>query len=145
MGFPQHTNAGGRRIRESRGRHYHRRTCGPLRGVDARSGKSRPRFCRPEPRSAKSHALMRILFDQGAPVPIAAYLREHSVRTALEEGWDTLANGDLLRVAEGAGFDVLLTADTNLAYQQNLKGRRIAIVVLSGNRWRLVQRVIRKI
>jgi len=88
---------------------------------------------------------MRILFDQGAPVPIAAYLREHSVRTALEEGWDTLSNGDLLRVAEGAGFDVLLTADTNLAYQQNLKGRRIAIVVLSGNRWRLVQRVIRKV
>jgi hypothetical protein len=53
---------------------------------------------------------MRILFDQGAPVPIAAYLREHTVRTALEEGWDTLANGDLLRVAEEAGFDVLLTA-----------------------------------
>jgi hypothetical protein len=88
---------------------------------------------------------MRILFDQGAPVPIAAYFREHTVRTALEEGWDTLANGDLLRVAEEAGFDVLLTADTNLAYQQNLKGRNIAIVVLSGNRWRLVQRVIRKI
>jgi hypothetical protein len=76
---------------------------------------------------------MRILFDQGAPVPIAAYLREHIVRTALEEGWDTLANGELLRLAEEAGFDVLLTADNNLAYQQNLKGRKIAIVVLSGN------------
>jgi alkanesulfonate monooxygenase SsuD/methylene tetrahydromethanopterin reductase-like flavin-dependent oxidoreductase (luciferase family) len=69
---------------------------------------------------------MRILFDQGAPVPVAAYLREHSVRTALEEGWDTLANGELLRVAEEAGFDVLLTADNHLAYQQNLKGRKIA-------------------
>ena len=56
---------------------------------------------------------MRILFDQGVPVPIAAYLREHTVRTALEEGWDTLANGDLLRVTEDAGFDVLLTTDTN--------------------------------
>jgi hypothetical protein len=56
---------------------------------------------------------MRILFDQGAPLPIAAYLREHTVRTAFEEGWDTLANGELLRVAEDAGFDVLLTADTN--------------------------------
>ena len=88
---------------------------------------------------------MRILFDQGAPVPIAAYLREHTVRTAVEEGWDTLANGDLLRVAEEAGFDVLLTAGNNLAYQQNLKGLKIAIVVLNGNRWRLVQRVIRKI
>jgi hypothetical protein len=88
---------------------------------------------------------MRILFDQGAPVPIAAYLREHTVRTALEEGWDTLANGQLLRVAEEAGFDVLLTADNNLAHQQNLKGRKTAIVVLTGNRRRLVQRMIRKI
>jgi hypothetical protein len=52
---------------------------------------------------------------------------------------------ELLKVAEGAGFDVLLTTDNNLAYQQNLKGRKLAIVVLSGNRWRLVQRVIRKI
>jgi hypothetical protein len=61
---------------------------------------------------------MRVLFDQGAPVPIAAYLREHTVRTTLQEGWDTLANGELLRVAEAAGFDVLLTADNSIAYQQ---------------------------
>jgi pyruvate/oxaloacetate carboxyltransferase len=88
---------------------------------------------------------MRILFDQGAPVPIAAWLREHTVRTTLEEKWDTLVNGELLRVSEQAGFDVLLTTDNNIAYQQNLTGRKIAIVVLSGNRWRLVQRVIRKI
>ena len=88
---------------------------------------------------------MRILFDQGAPVPIAAYLREHSVRTARQEGWDTLANGDLLRVAEAAGFEVLLTTDNSLAYQQNLQGRKIAIVVITLNRWRLVQRMIRKI
>jgi hypothetical protein len=54
---------------------------------------------------------MHILFDQGAPIPIAAYLREHTVRTTLQEGWDTLANGDLLRIAEAAGFDVLLTTD----------------------------------
>jgi hypothetical protein len=54
-------------------------------------------------------------------------------------------NGELLSVAEEAGFDVLLTTDNNMAYQQNLTGRKIAIVVLSGNRWRLVQRVIRKI
>ena len=88
---------------------------------------------------------MRILFDQGAPVPLAAYLREHSVRTTFEEGWDTLENGELLRVTEAAGFDVLLTTDNNLGYQQNLKGRKIAIVVISRNRWRLVQRMIRKI
>jgi hypothetical protein len=88
---------------------------------------------------------MRILFDQGAPVPIAAYLREHTVRTTLQEGWDTLANGELLQVAEAAGFEVLLTTDNNIAYQQNLKERNIAIVVLSRNRWRLVQRLMRKI
>jgi hypothetical protein len=49
---------------------------------------------------------MRILFDQGAPVPIAAYLREHTVRTTLQEGWDTLANGELLRVAEASSATV---------------------------------------
>lgn len=88
---------------------------------------------------------MRILFDQGAPVAIAGWLREHTVKTALEQGWDTLANGELLKAAEEAGFDVLLTTDTNMAYQQNLKDRKLAIVVLSGNKWQLVQRVIRKI
>lgn len=56
-----------------------------------------------------------------------------------------LSNGDLLRVAEEAGFDVLLTTDNNIAYQQNLKTRKIAIVVLSRNRWRIVQRRISKI
>jgi hypothetical protein len=50
-----------------------------------------------------------------------------------------------LRVAEAAGFDVLLTTDDSIAYQQNLKGRKIAIVVISRNRWRMVQRMIRKI
>jgi hypothetical protein len=88
---------------------------------------------------------MHVLFDQGAPVPIAAFLREHTVWTTLQEGWDTLANGELLRVAEAAGFEVLLTTDNNIAYRQNLKGRKIAIVVLNRNRWRLVQRMIRKI
>jgi hypothetical protein len=88
---------------------------------------------------------MRVLFDQCTPVPIARFLTEHTVRTTRQEKWDTLSNGDLLRVAEEAGFDVLLTTDTSLAYQQNLKGRRIAVVVLSRNRWRMVQRMIQKI
>ena len=88
---------------------------------------------------------MRVLFDQCTPVPIARFLPEHTVRTALQENWDTLSNGELLRVAEEAGFDALLTTDTSLAYQQNLKGRKIAIVVLSRNRWRMVQRIIPKI
>src|SRR5580658_5413987 len=64
---------------------------------------------------------------------------------ARDRGWDRLSNGDLLAEAERAGFDVLLTADNGIAYQQNLKDRRIALVVLTRNRWRLVQRVIRKV
>src|ERR1051325_11487061 len=88
---------------------------------------------------------MRILFDQGHPVQIAAYLREHTVRTTHDEGWDRFGNGELLRIAEAAGFDVLLTTDNNLAYQQDLSGRKLAIVVISGNHWRLAQRMIRRI
>lgn len=79
---------------------------------------------------------MRVLFDQGTPVPIAYALSGHTVKTAGEMGWDTLANGDLFCAAETAGFDVLVTTDKNLAYQQNLKGCRIPIVVLGRNKWR---------
>lgn len=82
---------------------------------------------------------MRALFDQGTPVAIAGFLSEHTIRTTRQEGWDTLSNGDLLRSAGEAGFDVLLTTGNSLVYQQNLRGRKIAIVVLSRNRWRMVQ------
>ena len=58
---------------------------------------------------------MRILFDQGTPVPLRAFLTGHSVRTVSEEQWSTLQNGELLTVAEAAGFDVLLTTDTSRA------------------------------
>lgn len=88
---------------------------------------------------------MRVLFDQGTPVEIATFLTDHTIRTTRQEGWETLANGDLLRAAEEAGFDVLLSTDNGLGYQQNLKGRKLAIVVLGRNRWRMVQRMIRKI
>jgi hypothetical protein len=78
---------------------------------------------------------MRVIFDQGTPVPIRAHLVGHSVRTTAQQGWDTLNNGDLLTVAEEAGFDVLLTTDKNLRYQQNLAERKIAIVVLGRQQW----------
>ena len=70
---------------------------------------------------------MLILFDQATPVPIRPYLELHSVRTAAQQGWDTLKNGELLAVAEHAGFDLLLTTDKNMRYQQNFSGRKIAI------------------
>ena len=73
---------------------------------------------------------MRVLFDQATPLPIRAHLDQHVVSTAFAQGWDTLKNGELLTAAEQAGFDVLLTTDKNLRNQQNLKDRKIAIVVL---------------
>ena len=85
---------------------------------------------------------MRILFDQGTPAPLRRFLIGHSVRTAREVGWGTLTNGVLLSLAEEAGFELLLTNDKNLAYQQNLTGRAIAIVVLGRNRWSQVKQVI---
>ena len=88
---------------------------------------------------------MLVLFDQGTPVPIANSLIGHSVETVRQRSWDTLANGELLRVAEQAGFDVLVTTDKNLTYQQNLKGRKIAIVVLGRNRWTIVKAVLPQI
>jgi hypothetical protein len=78
---------------------------------------------------------MRILFDQATPVPLRAYLIGHDVRTAAQEGWSRLTNGDLLAGAEEADFDLLLTMDKNIRYQQNLVGRRIAIVALGEQQW----------
>lgn len=88
---------------------------------------------------------MRVLFDQGTPVPIRRALRNHTVKTAREQGWSTLFNGDLLRAAEQAGFDVLLTTDKNIPYQQNLENQKVAIVILSRNRWNLVRSRLQQI
>ncbi len=77
---------------------------------------------------------MRILFDQGTPLPLRRTLAEHSVATAFEMGWSNLENGDLLGAAEGR-FDVFITTDQNLRYQQNLSGRRLAILVLPTTNW----------
>ena len=78
---------------------------------------------------------MRVLFDQATPVPIRTFLIGHSVRTAAQQHWDTLENGDLLTVAEQAGFEVFLTTDKNLRYQQNLADRTIAVVVIGVQQW----------
>ena len=83
---------------------------------------------------------MRILFDNGTPRGVASALVGHATEEARSRGWDTLRNGDLLTAAEAAGFDVFVTTDRNIRDQQNLTGRRIAIVVLSKGRWRLIRR-----
>lgn len=82
---------------------------------------------------------MRILFDNGTPRGVIAALRGHIVEEARVHGWDALKNGDLLDAAEAAGFDLLLTTDKNIRYQQNLTGRRIAILVLASGRWTLIK------
>lgn len=88
---------------------------------------------------------MRILFDQGTPIAIRDALKDHFIRTAREQGWSTLTNGEILRVAEEGGFELLLTTDTNLPYQQSLKGRNLAVVILNKNRWILIRSRMKEI
>lgn len=78
---------------------------------------------------------MLVLFDQATPVPLRRFLKEHKVETAFQRRWDKLKNGDLLKAAQEAGFEVLVTPDKNVRYQQNLKNYTIAIVVLGNPQW----------
>ncbi len=78
---------------------------------------------------------MLVLFDQGTPVPLRAFLIGHTVKTAAEQQWSTLANGKLLDAAEAAGFEVFVTTDKNLVDQQNLAVSRLAIVVIGNAQW----------
>jgi hypothetical protein len=82
---------------------------------------------------------VRILFDQGTPAPLRRVLVGHQVATAFELGWGALQNGDLLRAAEAAGFEAIVTTDQNLSYQQNLADRKLAILVLRTTDWRLIR------
>jgi predicted nuclease of predicted toxin-antitoxin system len=83
---------------------------------------------------------VRILFDQGTPAPLRRALADHSVDTAFERGWSTLENGEFIAAAESEAFEVLVTTDKNLRYQQNLAARSIAIVVLLTTSWPRIQR-----
>lgn len=78
--------------------------------------------------------MKRILFDHCVPKPLRRHLPGCEVRTCFEQGWATLRNGELLAAAEAAGFEVFVTADRNLRYQQNPSARRIAIIDLPTNR-----------
>jgi|SRR5580658_840256 hypothetical protein len=82
---------------------------------------------------------MKILFDNGAPNPVARSLVGHHVTFARKIGWHALENGELIRRAEEAGYDVLLSTDKNIRYQQNLTGRKIALVVLGQQQWPIVK------
>ena len=78
---------------------------------------------------------MKILFDNGNPKPIASSLSEHEITYVRRIGWHELKNGELIQRAEKAGYDLLLSTDKNMRYQQNLTGRTIAIVILGNQQW----------
>ena len=89
---------------------------------------------------------MLILFDHGTPKGLIQAFTDHTVATAHTRGWDKLDNGALLDAAEEAGFEVLLTTDRRIRYQQNLMGRKIALVVLTGTtKWSNVRLHFRRI
>ena len=85
---------------------------------------------------------MKVLFDVNMPHPLRRELPGHEVNTAQFQGWAELENGDLVTAAEQNGFDVLVTADKNLRYQQNLTGRKIAILVLPTNKLKILRRIV---
>lgn len=81
---------------------------------------------------------MKILLDECVPWPMHRLLAGHECRTAQQEGWGGIKNGKLLQFAEGK-FDLFITSDQNLRYQQNLAGRKIAILELSTNKLRRIE------
>jgi hypothetical protein len=88
---------------------------------------------------------MLILFDNGTPAPLRASLTGHTIVEAIDRGWDRLTNGELLNEAESAGFQVLLSTDKNMRYQQNLVRRKIAFVVLSNAQWPVLRRYVERV
>jgi hypothetical protein len=82
---------------------------------------------------------MLILFDHGTPAPLRSFLKDHTVKKTKDLGWGTLSNGELLRSAEEAAFEIFLTTDKNIRYQQRLTDRTIAIVILGNSRWPVVR------
>ena len=88
---------------------------------------------------------MLILFDHSTPAPLRYAHKGHVVVEAIERGRDRLANGALLDAADAAGFELLVTADKNMHYQQNLTGRRISIVVLGNAQWPVLRRYVERV
>jgi hypothetical protein len=83
--------------------------------------------------------MAQVLLDQNVPVGVRRILGAHDVHTAYQMGWAGLLNGDLLDRATNAGIEVFVTCDQNIAFQQNISGRQIAVVVLATNRWAVMR------
>ncbi|HEX3685881.1 MAG TPA: hypothetical protein VHU83_25345 [Bryobacteraceae bacterium] len=89
--------------------------------------------------------MLAVLFDKNVPYPLRHHLIGCEVKTAEEEGWDQILNGELIRCAEAAGYRVLLTCDQNLGYQQNMLHRQISTIVLGSNIWPSVRAKVKEI
>ena len=87
---------------------------------------------------------MKILFDQGTPAPLRKHLQGHEVATAHDVGWAELRNGELLAAAESR-FEVLITTDQSLRHQQDLRDRKLAIVVLMTTSWPRIRRHVARV
>jgi len=88
---------------------------------------------------------VKILLDQNLDHRLRKLLSPHEVFTASYQGWETLKNGKLLDAAEAEGFDVLVTGDRSLFHEQNLTGRRLAIVALSAIEWLIIKDYLQRI
>jgi hypothetical protein len=88
---------------------------------------------------------LKVLLDENIPHDLRPFLRHHETFTAAYRGWAGLKNGELLDAAEKAGFDVLVTGDLSLSYQQNMALRRLAVVSLSAVNWPVIEPHIAKI
>ncbi len=73
---------------------------------------------------------MKVLLDEVTPVALRQALAPHNVEHVFDRGWQGIQNGELLTLAEAAGFEALVTLDSNMPYQQTMVGRCIALVVL---------------
>ena len=88
---------------------------------------------------------MLILFDHSTPAPLRYSLKGHTVVDAVERGWDRLVNGALLAEAEAAGFELFITADKGIQFQQNLTSRRLAIIILGNAQWPVLKQYVDRV
>ena len=85
-------------------------------------------------------SMRRILLDQNIPFPLVRELTGHDVVHASQMAWGRLTNGDLPAAAQRDAFDIMITADRGIVHQQDHRNRKIALLILAGNRWPIVRR-----
>ena len=81
---------------------------------------------------------MKVFLDEGVPRKLVPFLSGHDVHTVVSRGWGGLKNGALLALVETEAFDVFLTGDKNMPYQQPLTGRPFAVLILSAINWPVI-------